>query len=284
MKMTTTSTTKRPGHTLEGQTQSGRRLASIPGGGIDQLAPAPASATPGGATGFLTIADAAAELTTSELAVARLNARGRLGAVRLGLDGPWRISCANLGRYIGAGAPDLKPPVFSGDWFDHNGTAAGKAQFAEAMDKAIMAVMPEKAPADERETWQQSQAMEIELPASAAMLQLAQKPIDWTFTPPSARTSDFPDVAAAYFVEVIRDTVGAMLPSSKPRLATLYTGPEEYSHLANAATEKMKAMSFTRQASLPAADGAGNKDVRIKVSYKYFLDSTRTVAVWQLAF
>jgi hypothetical protein len=281
MKMTTT----RPGHTLAGQTQSGRRLVSIPGGGIDQPAPAPAAANtaPGGATGFLSIAAAAAELVTTELAVRRIIARCRLGAVRLGLDGPWRISCLELGRYIGAGCPDLKPPAFTADWIDHRGTATAKAQFADAMDKALLAALPEKAPVDDRETWQQADAMQIEVPASAEMLALAKKPIDFTFTPSSAQF-DCPDVATAFFVDVLRDLVGAMLPSSKPRLASLYAGPEAYGKLASDGTDKMRAIAFSRRADLPAADGSGNKAVVFNVRYRDFLDSSRLVSVWQLAF
>jgi hypothetical protein len=281
-------TTNREHATMTTQGQAGRRMTSI----NERTTSTP----PGGVTGFLPIVAVAGELGISEIAVSRLIARQRIKAVRLGMDGPWRISSEELSRYIGIGAPDLTPPAFRADWFDHNPTAAGKGQFAVLMDAAIRDAQPDHAPADDRPTWQQADVMTVELSITAAMIALAKKPIDRTFCPPSLRTQQvFPDVATAFFTEALRDVVGAMLRGPKARLEALYASPEEYNQIVTAATDKLKTRCFTRQAVLPTAegsdiktapskDGSGLKSVLFTVPFKGFLDSARLLAIWQAAF
>ena len=239
---------------------------------------------PRACSGFLTVSDAAAELEVSELAVKRLVARQRIKAVQLGQDGPLRIAAAELARYMGTNAPDLQMPDLSGSYFSDASTRIGFGQFEGAMQPLVTASLPTMAPADTRPNWQQSAALEVELRVTPAMLAAARKPIDFSFAPPSDEAPEWVDMAHAYFTQELRDIMGAMLPSIKPRLETLYASPEAYSNLLGLATDKLKAKSFFRNATLPAADGNGMKLVRFMVRYAGFLDQGRLLSVWQSAF
>lgn len=103
------------------------------------------SLTDNSPTGFMDVASVGRELGLDELGVMRLLARQDLKATRVGLDGPWRVAAAEVGRYIGAGAIGVKPvSAIGGRWFNDNAEQGAAEGVANAVLGVAMAQVPEK--------------------------------------------------------------------------------------------------------------------------------------------
>ncbi len=196
------------------------------------------------ATGYLSIDQAAAELEISPIALHRIIARGRLDAVRLGTDGPWRIAGTELARYIAAGAPDRIGPKLSGNWFDDDTT--GRAMdFERSLIAAASRQVPEPPPKVE----------ELELSMTPGMrAAMNAQPRRYLGSPkkaPSRYSSEF----VLFGVNTLRKVLWQMLnkASGKP-LEKLYASPVDYDQYTALALQEMlgRSIRFRHIGKLPA--------------------------------
>lgn len=214
---------------------------------------------------ILTVAEAAAQLGVTALAVKRIIARGRLKATRIpaGRQTPlvenqsnryaeWRIVADDLARYVQAGAPDLALPPLEGNpdegdaWFH-----AREDQKARMLERAIEKALTEQSPSlveTHREQLQRQfkagLPLEIELPLSGAALVVFDGPVPVTgYEPPDARgASRYRSYGQLFMAVEMRAAVRTELRVKRqpPTLASLYQGPEEYAALAAAAAENVQ--------------------------------------------
>ena len=236
-----------------------------------------------GAAGFLTIAQAAAELSTKPLNVKRLIARGRIPAARLGVDGEWRLGLTNIGAYISRSAPDIAMPDNDGGWFtDGDGASYAALTFQTNLIKAA------KKGLSMDSCWSTVR----DIPLTAEMRQVANQGADTGHIP-----NRFTDAATAYFVHRIRLFARNLIkapPSGK--LSRLYDTPDAYDTFTRDAMKRLLTDGLVFQATFSEAVphlGFGetfpaknpkSETGRFRVSDSELLTPARQAAVLQSAF
>jgi len=226
---------------------------------------------------FRPVEAVASELGTTPIGVRRLIARERLQAVTLGTGpkAPWRVSSAELDKYIGSGCPDLACPDLKGDWFGGADCDVAAGVFLSAMQTAIAAQIPEEAPA----------ADEVQVALSNAMrAAMIAPPVKQPGSDRDGQT--FPDAFSTYAVQRLRFFARkAMANTGKVAggVSRLYESPAVYSAVTGKAMAKLlsSAISITHR-YITHDDGV--RDVSFMVPMSAMMDRQRQAQALQLAF
>ena len=233
------------------------RLAEALGVSPSSLLKDVAMSTPS-ASGYMSLDQAAVELQSTQLAVQRLIARGRLAAVQLGTGGPWRIAASALAGYIGQGAPDLACPETLGSWFDTddgkiaivaNGFAQAVINACARQDGPNKQLPPDSDPPKPKDdqayiplTVTPAVAYECDRPAPSPWPERAGKPVD---------------VRTVYIARALRIAAQAasrgQVRAGLPSLARLYESPQAYRAVVAAIIPKVlaDAITFTKGYVVP---------------------------------
>lgn len=223
-------------------------------------------------SGYMGLDKAAAELEISPLEVKRLIARERLTATQLGTTGPWRIAGAELGRFIGAGAPDLKMPRISGGWFDSDDTSWAASQFHDRLIKAVTLGLGNTPPTGDG-------PFEIKS-VTPAMRHAMTRPAEKRLTPRQHEPT-FIDAFHVWAVERVR--FFAKRAIDKPgtdRLATLYASPDDYAQVTTQAVAELLKSNIAFSYTFPGH----YKTYRYSVPLSIMLDTARRTQILQAAF
>lgn len=223
-------------------------------------------------SGFMGIEAAASELQTNALAVKRLVARERLSAVQLGPGGAWRVSGAELGRFIGAGAPDLKMPHIVHGWFDPDDTSRAASEFQDSFIQAASWGLGDTPPAGEG-------PFEIKAITPAMFAAMTGAPAKRYIARKDAPT--FVDAFHVWAVERVRAIVDRLLTKTgRDKLAALYATPEDYAKVTAEAVAALLKSSIRFRHTFPG----DFKSYEYSVPVSIMLTTARRAQILQSAF
>jgi hypothetical protein len=222
--------------------------------------------------GYMPLDKVADELATNAMAVKRLIARERLGAVQLGAGGPWRIAASELARYIGVGVPDLKMPHIVQGWFDPADTNYPASVFVKNFIQAASWGLGKIPPIGDGPF-----VIKTLTPAMLATMTAAptrMKMPGWN--PPT-----YVDAFHVWAVERIRQIMERLLSrTGLNKLTALYESPEAYTRWTTEAGLSLLKSSITFSNTFP-----GNpKSFSYSVPLSNILDTTRRSQILQATF
>jgi transcriptional regulator with XRE-family HTH domain len=226
-------------------------------------------AMPAPASGFLSLAAVAAELETTELAIARIISRRALPASRVGADGPFRVAAAELAGYIGRNCPDLAPPSIAQGWIADDADRAHQLGYA-FYESIIAAAADQVRPKEEAPSADPSKPIPLKLTDAirAAILKKPPKSIVTPRHPPRL----FPDMRCAYIVTTLRTLARAILNVKSPerQIVRLYESPEAY----QATTAEAVKTFLARSLSFTSMHLFGKPEQKTWTAFQYSLAHT----------
>ncbi len=202
----------------------------------------------------LSVPQAAADLDVSPLSVARLVARGKLKATRLGNAGQWRILPDQLAKYIAAGVPDLQAVELDGrGWLaEWPRPFSTRGDFAEHLASAAEAALLADPAALERIATADVDLPEYTPSIAGTVLAAAREPLPGQAPELAGLRERFPTWAAFHFAGMLRE-YARQIVSSPPRIGTtpaarLYDSPASYAETVKAAGDRLTAAPIARTA------------------------------------